>query len=119
VFCPDDADPYVYDPAEDRWWSPARPPHPHPSSQQAGEEFVWTGDVAIGPGRVYHPGTDHWAPVAGLPVAEEAILQEPYVDWTGEALLVFGGVRLSCPLNAECDVAADAPETLSGWLYVN
>jgi hypothetical protein len=80
---------------------------------------VMAGDAVLAPGRVYDPAADRWARTEPLPLEPEDALHDPYVTWTGEALVVFGGVLHSCPPDEDCDIAADEPQTLSGWLYLS
>ncbi|WP_103502924.1 MULTISPECIES: hypothetical protein [unclassified Streptomyces] len=115
----DDGGSHAYDIAADRWRELAGPPSAGDDPADAGIGYRWTGDVALAPGRAYDPAADRWAEVPRLPLEEGDRLSGPYVGWTGDALVVFGGGRAPCPAEGTCDVPDAVPETLAGWVYVN
>ena len=114
----DDDDPHAYDLADDSWRQIRKPPRLVGAAAGAGLEYVWTGDAALAAGRAYDPVADRWTSTVRLPLEDGDVIADPYVGWTGEALVVFGGARYLCPVDAGCDLGP-VPETLSGWIYLS
>ncbi|NJQ15187.1 hypothetical protein [Streptomyces bohaiensis] len=114
----DETAPHAYDIAADQWRE-LEPPPGEAERHGLGHHFRWTGEAALAPGRAYHPADDTWTELPGPPLAEGEKLTDPYVSWSGAALVVFGGPRTVCQPEAErCEAPAATPETLAGWVYV-
>lgn len=118
----EEVQPLAYDPAADRWRMLA-PPFPGaervPARIELAPRHVWAGRLALGVGEAYDPATDTWALLEQLPIPLDIVISQPYVGSTGDGLVVFGGGRYECPLNAMCDVdPSDLDWTPNGWYYL-
>ena len=114
---PDDS--VAFDPAADRWRLLATPPGDLPRLRlDGGSGPIAAGDQVVARGAVYDSRTDAWDPLAPLPLDGEQVLLDAFVGWTGDSLVVFGGGRYSCPLNAICDVDPGSLDwDQRGWEY--
>jgi hypothetical protein len=109
-------EPFAYDVTADSWRALASGERGAPLTQ-AGGRHTWTGEVALAVGAVYDPATDTWAEAPHLPLEEDDVIAGGHVAGTGEGLVVFGGLRYTCPHDADCHPDERAPDTLSGWIY--
>ena len=115
----DEAEPTVYEPAADSWRRLSDPPADLPLARvEEVSGWTWTGDAAVDVGRLYDPAGDTWEALPLPPVPEQEVRFRPYVGWTGSALVLFGGGRYSCPVNAACEPDLKSIDwSQAGWLY--
>lgn len=100
---------YALDPDTRTWRELATPPQDPPSSRSLGWELgspVWTGSQLFTNLGVYDVATDRWQE---LPPVPGPLRDTPLARWTGEEVLLLGGIL---PCGEEPDpTCADAPPT--------
>jgi hypothetical protein len=114
----EDHEPLAYDPAADGWRRLRRRPTGIPALRlDGGTAVVAAGDNVVAQGVGYEPARDRWYPLPALPVPPEQVLLDAYVGWTGDALVVFGGGRYSCPVDSTCEIDAEHVDWRpGGWI---
>lgn len=114
---PDDS--VAFDPAADRWRVLAEPPRDLARLRlDGGTGPIAAGEQAVARGGAYDTRSDVWYSLAPLPIDREQVLLDAFVGWTGDSLVVFGGGRYSCPLDATCEVELTSVDwDQRGWVY--
>jgi hypothetical protein len=76
------------------------------------------GDQIMTTQGVYDTGGDGWYELPPLSLGPEQVLLDPFVGWTGERLVVFGGGTYECPPNSACDIDPGSVDwNQRGWVY--
>jgi N-acetylneuraminic acid mutarotase len=91
---------YRYDPAADAWTPISTVGAPaarfeHTAVWTGGAMLVWGGRtltplVILGDGGAYDPGTDTWTPISGVGAPSPRLFDTAI--WTGERMVIWGGV---------------------------
>jgi hypothetical protein len=111
--------PAAYEVASDRWRS-LTPPRPDRSWARLDgvDAMRRAGDRILLVEGMYDPAADAWHALPRLPVPEQEVRIGAFVDWTGDAVVVFGGGSYTCPVDAICEIEpTQADWTQEGWIY--
>ena len=111
----EDSDPVALDVHRLTWTAVDPGPVGHGVRVEVESHFLSTGTSALSVGAQYDPASGRWSQLPDLPVPDDLVLSEPYLGWTGSALVVFGGGRYQCPRDAICD--STAVPAIDGWVY--
>ncbi|MGH9215187.1 MAG: hypothetical protein ACRDZS_02950 [Acidimicrobiales bacterium] len=111
--------PVAYEVARDRWRSLTAPPPALFWARLDGVDAMRrAGDRILLVEGMYDPAADAWPALPRLPVPEQEVRIGAFVDWTGDAVVVFGGGSYECPVDATCEVdPAQIDWTQEGWTY--
>jgi hypothetical protein len=111
--------PVAYEPSTDRWRALAPAPSGRDWARLDGAGvFRRAGDRILLEEGIYDPATDAWHALPSLPVPGTEVRLRPFVDWTGDAVVVFGGGSYECPVDATCDIDESQIDwTQEGWTY--
>jgi hypothetical protein len=111
--------PVALEVASDGWRSLTPPPSRLSWGRLDGvDDMRPAGDDILTAEGMYDPKADAWQALPRLPVPERDVRIGAILDWTGDAVVLYGGGTYECPVDASCDIDETQIDwTQEGWTY--